>query len=189
MKIPTDLDPNPPFEEFWPRTPPPPVKEFLDPPLVSYMSLISYILSLCPIGVYTCVSGKVRLVPTVLDTQFLSLGFSSTVNWQSFVRRPLGTRTGRQLHASTSFIVSYSKSACRERGYYEHPYHPSICEHSNVVETAEQMDTTGTHLFVSYISILTDHKGAIVYRFYISTNISLNFAIYQPRYIETGHLF
>ena len=34
MKIPTDLDPTPPpFEEFWPRTPPPPLKEFLDPPL------------------------------------------------------------------------------------------------------------------------------------------------------------
>ena len=32
MKIPTDLDPKPPFEEFWPRTPPP-LKEFLDPPL------------------------------------------------------------------------------------------------------------------------------------------------------------
>ena len=35
IKIPTDLDPNPPpFEEFWPRTPPPPFKEFLDPPLL-----------------------------------------------------------------------------------------------------------------------------------------------------------
>ena len=32
MKIPTDLDPKPPFEEFWPRTPPP-LKEFPDPPL------------------------------------------------------------------------------------------------------------------------------------------------------------
>ena len=25
MNIPTDLDPHPPFEEFWPRTPPPPL--------------------------------------------------------------------------------------------------------------------------------------------------------------------
>ena len=33
MKIPTDLDPKPPFGELWPRTPPP-FKEFLDPPLV-----------------------------------------------------------------------------------------------------------------------------------------------------------
>ena len=40
MKIPTDLDPNPPppFEEFWPRTPPP-LKEFLDPPLYSPMGV------------------------------------------------------------------------------------------------------------------------------------------------------
>ena len=31
MKIPVDLDPNPPLEEFRPRTP---LEEFLDPPLL-----------------------------------------------------------------------------------------------------------------------------------------------------------
>ena len=40
MKIPADLDPNPPpLEEFRPRTPPPPEK-FLDPPLTSYIKCL-----------------------------------------------------------------------------------------------------------------------------------------------------
>ena len=44
MKIPTDLDPNPPpLEEFWPRTP---LKEFLDPPLMY--------VCICMIGCIVC---------------------------------------------------------------------------------------------------------------------------------------
>ena len=38
MKIPVDLDPKPPLEEFRPRTPPP-LEEFLDPPLRHILTL------------------------------------------------------------------------------------------------------------------------------------------------------
>ena len=52
MKIPVDLDPNPPLEEFRPRTPPP-LEEFLDPPLKGYfIKTIPMLLLFCFIFIF-----------------------------------------------------------------------------------------------------------------------------------------